>query len=108
MEDEEYEINEPPAESMEDANTESAEGGESSAGTKPHWRKAQNGKWVLSGPQGVMTPGAVVEVFRKDGSSSKHKLSEDPKDIGEPFDSRDVPGEKMVYVYNYTEVKADG
>ncbi len=102
MEDEEMEI---PQEEEAEATEPAAESGGGGPATKPHWRKTQNGKWAICGPQDVMKPGAQVEVFRKDGSSSYQMIGGSQESVGEPFDSHDNPGEKLVYVYDFSEVK---
>ena len=70
---------------------------------KPGWRKSKD-KWVICGPANVMKPGEVVDVFRKDGSSSKIVISSNPEDLGKPFDD-EYSNTKMVYAYKFEEVK---
>lgn len=72
---------------------------------KPHWRKSQEGKWVICGPVGIMQPNAEIEVFRKDGSSSKHILGSDPGAFDHPFESRNEPGVMLRYAHKFEEVK---
>ncbi len=108
-------MEEEPTEDIRKSSQEESSGGGNAGGnagsasnasdTTPHWRKTKEGKWVLCGPEAVMTPGATVEVFRKDGSSSTHKIAANAEAIGKPFESFDNPNEMLVYAYDYEEVK---
>lgn len=91
---------------MEDETTEKTSqpaGGEGKS-EKPGWRKTKNGKWAIAGPADEVVPGATIEVYRKDGSSSAHKLSDSADDFGEPFDDQ-FSGGKTVYCYSFEEIK---